>query len=84
MLVGMRKIGQKIMFPVVFGKEGKWYVASCPILDIATQGATEKEARENIKDLIREYLTDKDTPKPNYANFSFPSLSYVEVVTSGE
>ena len=75
----MKRAKQKFMFPVVFGKEGRWCVASCPLLDIATQGPTEKEARENIKELIRDYLSDPDTQKPDFANFSFPSLSYIEV-----
>jgi len=45
-------------------KEGRWFVASCPTLDIATQGETEQEAKENIEDLIDEYLNDEDTPTP--------------------
>jgi len=35
-----------------------------PTLDIATQGETEQEAKENMEDLIDEYLNDPDTPKP--------------------
>jgi predicted RNase H-like HicB family nuclease len=70
---------KKIFLPIIIGKEGKWYVASCPILDIATQGKTEKEARENIEELVIEYLKDPDTPKPNLETFTFPSLSYIEV-----
>ena len=27
-----------------------------PVLDVATQGKTEKEVRENIKELIEEYF----------------------------
>jgi predicted RNase H-like HicB family nuclease len=65
--------------PIILGKEGKWHVASCPVLDIASQGKTEKEARENIEKLIIEYLKDPDTPKPNLETFTFPSLSYIEV-----
>lgn len=67
------------MLPVVFGKEGKWHIASCPMLDIATQGATEKEAKENLTALIYDYLSDPDTVKPDFTNITFPSLSYVEV-----
>jgi predicted RNase H-like HicB family nuclease len=70
---------KKIFLPIIIGKEEKWYVASCPVLDIATQGKTEKEARENIEELIIEYLKDPDTPKPDLEKFTFPSLSYVEV-----
>jgi len=50
-----------ISLPIIISREGKWYVASCPVLDIATQGATE-EVKENMKDLIKEYLEDPDTP----------------------
>ncbi|MCD6522122.1 MAG: type II toxin-antitoxin system HicB family antitoxin [Candidatus Diapherotrites archaeon] len=53
-----------VPLPIVITKEGKWFVASCPILDIATQGRTEKEVKENMKDLINEYMRDPDTPKP--------------------
>ena len=41
-------------FPIVIMKEGEWYVASCPPLDIATQGKTEQEVKENMEDLIDE------------------------------
>jgi len=53
-----------IPLPVIITKEGKWFVAYCPLLDLATQGKTEKEVKENMKDLIDDYLSDPDTPKP--------------------
>jgi len=64
-------------FPIFIGREGKWHVASCPLLDIATQGKTQEEVKENIKALIEEYLSDPDTPKPNFKEASFPSLTYI-------
>jgi predicted RNase H-like HicB family nuclease len=51
--------------PILLTKEGKWFVASCPLLDIATQGRTEREVKENLADLIYEYLRDPDTAKPS-------------------
>lgn len=54
----------RVPWPVVVMKEGKWYVASCPPLGIATQGKTTKEVKENMDELIMEYLQDPDTPKP--------------------
>ena len=54
-----------ISFPVVISREGKWFVAFCPTLYIATQGKTRKEVEENIVELIAEYLTDPDTLKPS-------------------
>ncbi len=49
---------------VVISREGKWFVAACPLLDIATQGETEEEVKENMRDLIEEYFEDPDTTKP--------------------
>ena len=52
-----------ISFPVLISKEGKWFVASCPLLSIATQGRTEEEVKGNMVDLIEEYMEDPDTQK---------------------
>jgi len=57
---------EKVPFPILITKEGKWFVASCPVLDIATQGKTEKEVKENMVELIDEYFSDPDTPKPSF------------------
>ena len=53
-----------VPIPVIISKEGKWFVAECPLLNIATQGKDEEEVRENMEDLITEYFQDPDTPKP--------------------
>ena len=53
----------QVPVPILVTKEGRWFVASCPILDIATQGRSEREVKENLADLIREYLRDPDTAK---------------------
>lgn len=53
-----------VPLPVVITREGKWFVASCPILDVATQGKTEKEVKENMDGLIDDYMEDVDTTKP--------------------
>ncbi len=52
------------LFPVLIMREGDWYVASCSSLSIATQGRSENEVKENMVDLIHDYLSDKDTLKP--------------------
>jgi predicted RNase H-like HicB family nuclease len=51
----------QVPLPILIAKEKKWFVVSCPILDIATQGKTEKEVKENMADLINDYLSDPDT-----------------------
>jgi len=66
-------------FPIFITKEGKWFVAECPLLGIATQGRTEKEIKENMKDLIKEYLSDPDTPKSQLKKITPPSLTYIQV-----
>ncbi len=52
---------------------------SCPILDIATQGKTEKEVKENMTELINEYLSDPDTPKPSLDDLLSLSLTNILV-----
>jgi len=64
-----------ISFPVLLSKEGKWFVACCPILDIATQGRTEEEVKENMVDLIQEYMEDPDTQKPDWETIMSTSLT---------
>jgi predicted RNase H-like HicB family nuclease len=54
----------QVPVPILLSKEGKWFVGSCPILDVATQGRTEREVKENLADLINEYLRDPDTANP--------------------
>lgn len=40
-------------------------------MDLVAQGKTEKEAMENMKDLIDECLSDPDIPKPKLAVWEF-------------
>jgi len=60
-------------------KESRWFVASCPILDIATQGRTEKEVKDNLAALINEYLRDPDTAKPSLDELQSLSLANIPV-----
>jgi hypothetical protein len=48
-------------------------------LDIATQGKTEKEVKENMADLINEYLSDPDTKKPSLEDLMSLSLTNIPV-----
>ena len=69
----------QVPLPILITKENKWFVASCPILDIATQGKTEKEAKENMANLIDDYLNDPDTEKPTIEDLLSLSLTTVPV-----
>ncbi len=69
----------EIALPIVIAREGRWYVASCPLLDIASQGKTEDEVKRNIRALINEYIKDPDTPKVNVKSLLELSLTTVPV-----
>jgi len=69
---------KEISLPIIIMREGNWFVASCPSLDIATQGKTEEEVKENMKDLIDDYLQDQDTLKPEI-DTELTSLSFINV-----
>jgi predicted RNase H-like HicB family nuclease len=69
----------QVPFPIVITKEDKWFVASCPLLDIATQGKTGEEVKENMIDLINDYLSDPDTPKPSLEDLLSLSLTNIPV-----
>ena len=68
-----------IPLPVVLENGGKYVAAWCPILDIATQGKNEREARENMGDLIKWYFEDKDTPKPSISTMMNISVSLTNI-----
>ncbi len=69
----------QIPLPIVIAKEGRWFVATCPVLDIATQGKTEEEVKENMEDLISEYFKDPDTAKPEIKAIMTVSLTNIPV-----
>lgn len=54
-------------------------MACCPILDIATQGRTEEEVKENMADLIEEYMEDPDTQKPDWDTIMSTSVTMTSV-----
>jgi predicted RNase H-like HicB family nuclease len=68
-----------ISFSLLISKEGKWFVASCPMLDIATQGKTEEEVKENMVDLIEEYMEDQYTQKPDLETIMSTSVTITSV-----
>ena len=46
------QIGIEFRFPAKIRKKGKWYVSSCPSLDVHSQGHTKEEARRNLVDAL--------------------------------
>jgi len=40
----------------VIKREGKWYIAYCPPLDLTTQGRTEVEAKKNLAEASQLFI----------------------------
>ena len=51
------KVQFSMSIPVTVTKKKKWYLASCPILDIHSQGETEKKARDKLGEAISLFIT---------------------------
>ena len=50
----------KSSFTAILEKEGDLYVALCPELDVASQGATVEEAISNLKEAVELFLECAD------------------------
>jgi hypothetical protein len=47
----------KRSFTASISHEGEWYIAQCLQVDVASQGATEDEALENLRDALELHFT---------------------------
>lgn len=47
-------------FTAIIERDDDWYVAFCPELDIASQGTTIEEARENLAEAIELFFETAD------------------------
>jgi predicted RNase H-like HicB family nuclease len=47
----------KRSFTASLWQEGEWYVAQCMQVDVASQGATEDEALDNLRDALELHFT---------------------------
>ena len=45
-----------LQLTAVIEREGDGYVALCPELDVASQGSTVEEARENLREAVELFL----------------------------
>jgi len=54
----------QLEFSAVITKDGKWYVALCPELDVASQGKSIEEALKNLKEAVELYFEDEDAKIP--------------------
>ncbi len=42
--------------PAKIRKKGKWFISSCPLLDVHSQGHTRDEAERNLVDALASFL----------------------------
>lgn len=43
--------------PARIRKKGKWYVSTCDVLDVYSQGRTREEAESNLRDALSTFLS---------------------------
>jgi predicted RNase H-like HicB family nuclease len=51
---------EKAQFTAIINREGEGYVALCAELDIASQGDTIEQARENLKEAVELFFETAD------------------------
>lgn len=47
-----RSVKVDFKLPIRYTKRKNWYVASCPVLDVVTQGETKTKAKKNLKEAL--------------------------------
>lgn len=52
----MATLRLELTVPVSLKKEGEFFIASCPVLDVHSQGKTERKAMENLKEAMTLFL----------------------------
>jgi len=46
----------EIRLPAKLEKKGKWYISSCPALDVFSQGKSKKEAMANLEEALSLFV----------------------------
>ena len=67
-------------FTAIIEKEGDMYVALCPELDIASQGNSVEEARQNLKEAIELFLEEASPSEIQERLHSELFITQLEVV----
>ena len=51
------RISIEFELPAKIRKKGAWFISSCPLLDVFSQGRTRIEAERNLVDALASFLT---------------------------
>jgi predicted RNase H-like HicB family nuclease len=46
----------QVHLPVAVKQEGRWFISSCPVLDVHSQGPTQKKAVQNIIEALQLFF----------------------------
>ena len=46
----------ELRLPARIRKKGKWYISSCDVLDVHSQGHTRAEAERNLRDALESFF----------------------------
>ena len=65
----------KRTFSATISQEGEWFIAQCLNVDLASQGKTEEEALDNLRDALELHFT------PPIATIA-PQVRSVEIETA--
>lgn len=68
-----------IPIPIIAFKENDWFIAESPLFDLAAQGKSEKEAIDDLKLMIDDYMSDPDTKKPEIEQMVDMHISFTNI-----
>jgi len=54
----------KRSFAATVWREGSWYISQCLEIDLASQGATEEEALENLREALELHFEPPHATRP--------------------
>ncbi len=54
----------KVRLSAIVHREGKWFVARCPEVEVASQGRTVEESLSNLREALALRLEDEDVQLP--------------------
>ena len=69
-----------IPVPLITFKENNWFIAVAPIFDLAAQGKSEKEALDDLKFMIDDYMSDPDIKKPKMEQMIDMHVAFTNVI----
>lgn len=66
-------------FSAIIDKEGSWYVALCPELDVASQGKSIEQALRNLREAVALYIHSASPRELKNALGSHPLITTLQV-----